>query len=1292
MLLNEENFTSWSRIIEFNVSTTTNVDFHDQLKTSPRKQNYSRAVKDTCLVDRAILIYLIRSMDESLCAEYSDLANYGTFGLLWDALVARFGIGNPKVLEKLKQQLSLIKLKSANIHDADNFLKKLSDVYQQMKWMLLPRIETDMVTDLLNGIQHFGWYNDFLKCCIILAPSCIEAYKNALLNFIRLGLATSASKYSTRCNTCGKNGHVSKNCYKNNTSKNPKKDNLKQKSVNTASDKSKKTLIASSIDQVRKNAKDSTNVDVVSRVVMKTKTKNNPNILNKLDLNLSSETYTALVASKVGSEASTSWIIDSGAAHSVTYDKSLFLPESLRNVTNQALELGDSSILPVVAIGNIKLNVIVNGVTKTILLDKVKLAPALTFNLLSIPQMVKRGCIVEISNPILTVKHNNIIKFCGHLNKSIGNLWTLTTPSTKTMSAETSKTLKAVMRTTPLKCSLYEWHLNTGHRNHSDLLEMWKKGTASGMEITDVSWPGCEACDLAKGRVEDIPRSSDEIVSSPGTLSGDLMSLPETSEDGYKYVSTFTDTYSRFTMLKLLKSKDAKAVAAHLHEVLKFMTVQTGKPVQKLISDNGLEYDNQFVKKLTVDYGIRHVFTAKYTPSQNGIAERKNRTLADSVRAVLSGSDLDPTFWSHIMISVNHIQNLLGHSALNMKSPYELFYKKKPTVNYLRPLGIKVHVLKDNYITKLESRREPAIFLGYDPDRRGYKVWNLNKNEVQISRNVLFPQSSPSPHLQPLNSSPILFTKRPIYDEHNPDFSKIMSDSVLKKKWSPSIMSELENMKIHDAWELVPHTGQPLLSPKIVLKEKLDENGDHKCFKARIVPKGFQQVQGRDFDDTFAPVAAFSSILFMLKFALNENYLVHHADFDAAFLNTPISHELFMKQIPGFEEGDHSMVYKLKKSIYGLKQSPRDWWLLLKASIGKLGWIQHTAEDCIFSRKIDDKLNFIIIYVDDLLIFAPNLTAITSIKTELSTLFRIKDLGEAKHVLGIKFIRNLTANTLSLNQSVLINRYFAKFGSKIKQTRLPSLSPTTSIRQDDSNKLFTQTEFFTRIGALSHLAQRTRPDILAITGFLASRQHSFNSNDCNLLTRIFNYLKFTESLALTLEGNSSYSIKTYVDADWAGDLENRRSTSGAVVFVGNSPISWFSRRQDTIAMSTTEAELYAATEAVKDSKMIENLFRDLLPEVSIPTPELFCDNQAAVAICESKGNRRKIRHVELRYHFIKEMISNKSIEIKYVNTTSNKADALTKVLPRNKLLQACNYLCLNDTGSLGGAVEDSTSI
>lgn len=127
-------------------------------------------------------------------------------------------------------------------------------------------------------------------------------------------------------------------------------------------------------------------------------------------------------------------------------------------------------------------------------------------------------------------------------------------------------------------------------------------------------------------------------------------------------------------------------------------------------------------------------------------------------------------------------------------------------------------------------------------------------------------------------------------------------------------------------------------------------------------------------------------------------------------------------------------------------------------------------------------------------------------------------------------------------------------------------------------------------------------------------------------------------------------------------------------------------------MSTTEAELYAATESIKDSRMVENLFRDLIPNLSIEIPKLKCDNQAAIAICESKGNRRKVRHVELRYHFIKEMISNKSIEIEYVETNSNKADVLTKILPKSKLLQACNYLCLLDSGRMGGTVEDSPSI
>jgi hypothetical protein len=982
----------------------------------------------------------------------------------------------------------------------------------------------------------------------------------------------------------------------------------------------------------------------------------------KIPLNLSSETFAALASQPANNSLTEDWILDSGAANSVTYNESAFIPNSLKLVHNQYLELGDSKLVPITAVGNVKLKVFVDNASKTIVLKDVKLAPSFKFQLISIPTLVQRKCSVLLEDPWLKVFKNNDVKFNGFLRSDLDNLWCLVTKP-----QESTTTLRAVTRTTTSKASAYEWHLRLGHRNYSDIFEMAQKQLVDGMEITDKTQVPCDACTRAKGSVVDLPRFSDEIVDTPGTIVGDTLAFPETAFDGSNCCSVFTDVATRFSLLQPLKSKDAKSVAAHLKSVIEFFQTQTGHRVRKLITDNGLEYDNQHVRKITEAAGIRHVFTAKYTPSQNGVAERKNRTISEAVRSVLADNhDLDPKFWPQLAVSCTHIQNMVIHSKSG-KTPYEMLYGRKPTVNYFRPLGCRVHVLKDGHLTKLETQREPAIFLGYEPNRRGYKIWNLSKGEFQVSRNVVFPIE---PSRTNMLITPSLISKRPVYDEHNPSFEAVMKSPSLKEIWSPSILAEIANMKANDVWSLVPFDNQPLLTPKIVLREKLDENGDHKSYKARIVPKGFQQVQGRDFDDTFAPVASFSSILMLLKVAVQKNYLIHHVDFDAAFLNTPIKHDIYVRQVKHFEEGPSNLVYKLKKCIYGLKQSPRDWWLLLRDNMLNLGWKSLSADECVMVNRLNDSLSFIVIYVDDLLIFTETEARMTSIKSDLASLFRIKDLGPVKHVLGIKVTSS--EKGLLLDQRVLINQYFEKYGSGTSSLKL-HFPPFTF---DVKHRMFTSTEYASRIGALSYLAHRTRPDVAAVTNFLARRQTCFTTHDCFSLTKVFDYLKFHENKSFLIDKGSNLDISCFVDADWGGDEIDRHSTSGGIAFVGKTPVSWYSRRQDTIALSTAESELYAITEGAKDTAMVKNLITELLTDHECKVPIMHCDNQAAIAISESKGNRRKVRHVDLRHFYIKEMIEKGQLKIEYVETSNNKSDGLTKVLPKNKLIKSINDLGL----------------
>ena len=220
---------------------------------------------------------------------------------------------------------------------------------------------------------------------------------------------------------------------------------------------------------------------------------------------------------------------------------------------------------------------------------------------------------------------------------------------------------------------------------------------------------------------------------------------------------------------------------------------------------------------------------------------------------------------------------------------------------------------------------------------------------------------------------------------------------------------------------------------------------------------------------------------------------------------------------------------------------------------------------------------------------------------------------------------------------------------------------------------FTTTEFLSRIGALSYLVKRTHPEYASVCGYLARRQNKFTDIDCYHLQRVFQHLYQRRHSKFTILGSSDFSISAYVDADWAGCSDDRRSVSGSVVYVGKTPVLWSSRKQDTVAMSTMEAEYYAVTECLKDVLMVKNMYQEIFGTLNV-IPKLYCDNKAAIAISLSQGNKRNIRHIDLRYQLMKQTFEAKTVELEFIPSAANKADGLTKILPSNKFGQSAAFL------------------
>lgn len=330
----------------------------------------------------------------------------------------------------------------------------------------------------------------------------------------------------------------------------------------------------------------------------------------------------------------------------------------------------------------------------------------------------------------------------------------------------------------------------------------------------------------------------------------------------------------------------------------------------------------------------------------------------------------------------------------------------------------------------------------------------------------------------------------------------------------------------------------------------------------------------------------------------------------------------------------------------------------------------------VFEKLVCHDKEYILVYVDDLVIASPYSSNIKKIKEELAATFSMKDLGELSHILGMRVTRNENSS-MFLDQQVLIEKYAKEYVPAFPNitSRLPSLlQPTTC----DVPKL-SSLEYASRIGALSYVVRRTRPDLAAVCGILARRQSCFNAIDCEHLKRVFIYLYLTRDKVFSIVPSATLSLRTFVDADWAGNVEDRRSVSGSIVYVGNSPVIWTSKRQETVAMSTMESEYYALSESMKDTLMIKHLLEELLTKdevLKLQVPVVYCDNKAAIATSLSNGPKRKIRHVEIKYHFFKHHLDEKNVKLEFIPTEKNKADGLTKLLGTNKVGQAMVHLGL----------------
>lgn len=491
-------------------------------------------------------------------------------------------------------------------------------------------------------------------------------------------------------------------------------------------------------------------------------------------------------------------------------------------------------------------------------------------------------------------------------------------------------------------------------------------------------------------------------------------------------------------------------------------------------------------------------------------------------------------------------------------------------------------------------------------------------------------------------------------------------------QWKDAMDDEVKSLRLNKTWRLkkrssVSSDGKRVLRGKWVFKIKRAADGSVQKYKARWVVRGFEQVEGSDYAETFAAVVKPMSYKALFAIAAAMDYEIEQMDVKTAFLYGSVDEQVYVEQPTGYEE-DSDSVCLLDKALYGLKQSPRIWYETLTAFLRTLGFEALDADLSVFAR--DGMI--IAIYVDDLLIAGPSKTDIIEVKRALSGRFQMSDLGPCTHYLGIFVRRDRASRSLYLSQRAYIEKFLKDLGVWDAKT---AVTPLDSGRLPEAPEGYQaadalKTKYQRAVGLLMYAMLGTRPDIAYAVSVVSRFSANPTTDHWLAVQRILRYLRGTLDLELAFSGDLG-PLVGYSDADWAGDVGTRRSTSGYVFGIGTGPISWSSKRQSAVSLSTCEAEYIGQTQATKEAVWLRNLLAQLadMEERDIPTTIIYGDNQGAIALAKNPKFHGRSKHIDIQHHYVREKVEDGTVGLKYIETSKQIADGLTKPLSKVPFLQ-----------------------
>jgi len=460
--------------------------------------------------------------------------------------------------------------------------------------------------------------------------------------------------------------------------------------------------------------------------------------------------------------------------------------------------------------------------------------------------------------------------------------------------------------------------------------------------------------------------------------------------------------------------------------------------------------------------------------------------------------------------------------------------------------------------------------------------------------------------------------------------------------WQKAMQVELQALEQTGTWNFVdlPPNVKPI-GCRWVFKIKRHADGSIERYKACLVAKGYTQVEGLDYFDTFSPVAKLTTVRLIIALASINHWHLHQLDVNNAFLHGDLQENVFMTLPPGISAKNSNTVCKLNKFLYGLKQASRKWYDKLTSIVLKHQYIQAHSDHSLFTKKTGTSYTILLIYVDDIILAGDSLEEFQSIKSILDTLFKIKDLGQLKFFLGLEVAHSQHGISLCQKKYCLdLLTDSGTIGSKPAST--PS-DPSLKLHKDGALPYEDIPSYRRLIGILLYL-NTTRPDITYITQqlsqFLSAPTHTHHS----AALRVLRYLRNCPGKGLFFPRNSPLHLQGYSDADWAGCLDTRRSINGQCFFLGNSLISWRTKKQVIVSRSSSEVEYHALASTTCKLQWLIYLLQDLHVTCT-KLPVLLCDNQSALHIAANPIFHERTIHLEIDCHIVREKLHSSILKL-----------------------------------------------